>query len=146
MVKNFQWLREHTELTDEQVDFCERYEKPFTILTNSRNIELFLEYSDENEDYFINKDVYQHVAFRVAHTSAQESIINEVGPIWLTSANLSGAGETYDIEKIDSDFEYYIEKWVVEVIGTENLDPSIPASDIFSFEGESLEVSYLRKG
>jgi len=145
MVKNFQWLREHTDLTDEQVDFCERYEKPFTVLTHSRNIELFLEYSDENEDYFVNKDVYQQIAFRVAHNGMQESLINEVGPIWLTSANLSGAWETYDIKDIESDFEYYIEKWVVEIMGTANLDPDIPASDIFSFIWESLEVEYLRK-
>ena len=146
MVKNFQWLRENSDLTDEQVDFCERYEKPFTVLTHSRNIELFLEYADDNEDYFINKDVYTQIAFRVAHNGMQESLINDVGPIWLTSANLSGAGETYDIKKIDSDFEYYIEKWIVEVIGTANLDPEVPASDIFSFEGDSLQVNYLRQG
>ncbi len=146
MVKNFQWLRDNTDLTDEQVDFLERYEKPFTVLTHSRNIELFLEYADDNEDYFINKDVYEQIAFRVAHNGMQESLINEVGPIWLTSANLSGAGETYDIAKIDSDFEYYIEKWVVEVMGTANLDPEVPASDIFSFEDDSLDIKYLRKG
>lgn len=146
MVKDFAWLEEHTDLTNEQVDFLKRYEKPFTVLTQSRHIELFLEYSDENEDYFINKDVYKQIAFRVAHNGMQESLINEVGPIWLTSANLSGAGETYDVEKIDSDFKYYIDKWIVEVIGTANLDSSIPASDIFSFDGESLNIEYIRKG
>jgi len=146
MVKNFHWLRENTDLTDEQVDFCERYEKPFTVLTNSRNIELFLEYADDNEEYFINKDVYKQIAFRVAHNDLQESLINSVGPIWLTSANLAGAGETYDIAKIEEDFNYYIEKWVVEVLWSFPLDPEIPASDIFSFVGEGLDVEYLRKG
>lgn len=145
MVKDFQWLRDHTDLTDEQVDFCEKYEKPFTVLTNSRNIELFLEYADDHEEYFINKDMYTQIAFRVAHNDIQESLINSVWPIWLTSANLSWAGETYDIEKIQEDFEYYIEKWVVEVLGSFPLDPNIPASDIFSFVDDSLEVEYLRK-
>lgn len=146
MVKNFKWLRDNTDLTDEQVDFCERYEKPFTVLTNSRNIELFLEYSDDNEEYFINKDVYTQIAFRVAHNDIQESLINSVWPIWLTSANLSWAGETYDIWKIEKDFEYYIENDIVGVLGNFPLDPEVPASDIFSFVWESLEVEYLRKG
>jgi tRNA A37 threonylcarbamoyladenosine synthetase subunit TsaC/SUA5/YrdC len=100
MVKDFSWLRENTDLTDEQVDFLERYEKPFTILTNSTPVELFINFGDENEEYLINKDVYEQVAFRVAHNEMQESVINTHGPIWLTSANLSGAGETYDIENI----------------------------------------------
>jgi L-threonylcarbamoyladenylate synthase len=91
MVKDFAWLRENTDLSDAQVDFLETYEKPFTILTNSRNIELFLEYGDADEEYFINKDVYSRIAFRVAHNGFQESLINSVGPIWLTSANISGA-------------------------------------------------------
>jgi len=145
MVKNFAWLRENTELTDEQVDYLERYENPFTVITSARNIELFLEYSDDNEEYFINKDVYTRIAFRVAHNDTQESLIDNIGPIWLTSANLSWAGETYDIAKIEEDFEYYIEKDIVEVLWRFPLDPSIPASDVFSFQGESLEPEYLRK-
>lgn len=146
MVKNFQWLRENTDLTDEQVDFLERYENPFTVLTNSRSIELFINFGDENEEHLINKDVYQQIAFRVAHNDIQESIINSHGPIWLTSANISGAGETYDITQIEKDFEYYIEKNIVEVLWNFQLDPNIPASDIFSFKGETLELQYLRKG
>ena len=145
MVRDFSWLRENTDLSEQQVDFLETYEKPFTVLTNSRNIELFLEFGDANEDYFINKDVYSQIAFRVANNRAQESLINELGPIWLTSANISGTWEIYDVEKIDSEFEYYIEKWVIEVMGTANLDNNIRASDVFSFIWESLEIEYVRK-
>ena len=48
--------------------------------------------------------------------------------------------------KIEQDFEYYIEKWVVEVLGgTYKLDPTVPASDIFEFIWEGLEIEYLRK-
>lgn len=145
MVKNFKWLRENTDLTDEQVDFLERYEKPFTVLTNSTPVELFINFQDENEEYLINKDVYEQVAIRVAHNDIQESLINQVWPIWLTSANLSWSGETFDIETIKKDFEYYIEKDIVEVLGSYSLDPEIPSSDIFGFIWESLEIEYLRK-
>jgi len=44
MVEDFKWLRNNTDLTDEQVDFLERYEKPFTVLTNSTPVELFLQF------------------------------------------------------------------------------------------------------
>lgn len=146
MVKNFSWLRENTVLTDEQVDFLERYKKPFTVLTNSTPVELFINFQDENEEYLINKDVYEKIAIRVAHNDIQERLVSELGPIWLTSANLSGAWETYDIQDIEKDFEYYISKDMVEVLGKYPLDNSIPASDIFKFIGDSLEVEYLRKG
>ena len=91
------------------------------------------------------KDVYQHIAIRVANNDLEEALINQIGPIWLTSANLSGAGEIYDRENIEKDFEYYIENDIVEVLAGYPLDPKIPASDIFSFVWESVEVEYLRK-
>ena len=146
MVKNFKWLREHTDLTDEQVDFLECYEKPFTILTSSDPVELFLKYWDGNEEHFINKDVYEQIAFRVASQTIDEDLVDKLWPIWLTSANLADTGENYTFEEIQRDFEYYLEKNIVEVLWGYDLDPSIPASDIFSFVGESLEVEYLRKG
>lgn len=145
MVKNFAWFEENTDLTDEQIDFLKNYENPFTVLTNSTPIELFINFQDENEEYLINKDVYEQVAIRVANNDIEESLINEVGPIWLTSANLSGAGEIYTREEIEKDFEYYIENDIVEVLAGYPLDPEIPASDIFSFVWDSLEIEYLRK-
>lgn len=146
MVHDFKWLRENTELTGEQVDFLEQYKNPFTVLTNSTPVELFLRFGDDNEQHLVNKDSYDMVAFRVAHNDDQESIINSHGPIWLTSANLSWTGETYDISKVEKDFEYYIEKGTVEVVWSINLDPDVPPSDIFSFIDDSLELEYVRKG
>ncbi|MDA9128969.1 Sua5/YciO/YrdC/YwlC family protein [Candidatus Gracilibacteria bacterium] len=146
MVESFAWLRENTYLTDKQVDFLERYEKPFTILTYSDPVELFLKYGDTGEEHFINKDVYERVAFRVASQMIDKDLVAEHGPIWLTSANLSGTGESYTLEKIEKDFEYYVENNIVEVLGGYDLNPNIPASDIFEFVGESLEVEYMRKG
>ena len=146
MVKNFAWLSENTDLTDQQIDFLKAYEKPFTVLTNSTNVELFLQFWDKAEEHLINKDVYEQVAFRVAHTGVQENLIDSVGPIWLTSANLAGAGETYSLAQIEKDFAYYLEKNIVEILDGASLDPEIPASDIIEFDGDSLEFRYLRQG
>ena len=146
MVESFSWLRENTYLTDEQVDFLEKYNRPFTVLTYSDPVELFLKYGDTWEEHFINKDVYEKVAFRVASETIDRDLVHEHWPIWLTSANLSWAWETYTCEKIEIDFEYYLEKEIVEILGGYDLDPTIPASDIFEFVGESLEVEYMRKG
>ena len=145
MVEDFAWLRENTDLTDEQVDFLEKYEDPFTILTNSNSVELFLQFWDENEDHFINKDVYKQVAIRVASNAIESKLIKNVGPIWLTSANLSGKWEIYNIPDIEKDFAYYIEKGIVEIRGTYALDPKVSASDVFEFKGESLDITYLRR-
>lgn len=145
MVENFKWLRNNTDLTDEQVNFLKNYDRPFTILTESSPVRLFLEYQDENEEYLINKDIYEQISFRVAHTPEQERLISQVWPIWLTSANLSGAGETYNIEKIEEDFEYYIDNDIVKVLWRYPLDENTPPSDVFSFVWESLEIEYLRK-
>lgn len=146
MIPNFKWLRENTDLTDGQVDFLQTYKNPFTILTNSTSVELFLKFWDDNEEHFINKDIYDQVAFRVAHNDIQESLIASHGPLWLTSANLSGANETYSLEDVEKDFAYYIEKDIVEVMGNSNLDSDIAPSDLIEFDGESLDLIYLRKG
>lgn len=145
MVENFDWLRENTELTDEQVDFLKNYNKPFTILTQSSPVRLFLEFQDEHEEYFINKDVYTELSFRVANNDIEEDLIKAVGPIWLTSANPAGAGENYDFNTLERDFEYYIEKWIVETLAWYDLNSEVPASDVFWFIDDSLEIEYLRK-
>ena len=146
MVKDFRWLREHTDLTEQQVDFLERYENPFTILTNSDSVELFLKYGDGSEEHFINKDIYDQVAFRVASQTIDEDLVDRLWPIWLTSANLAGTGESYTMTEIEKDFSYYLEKNTVEVLGWYDLDPNIPASDVFRFIEDSLELEYVRKG
>lgn len=145
MVKNFDWLRKNTQLTEEQVAFLETYEKPFTILTESSAVRLFLEYQDENEEHLINKDVYDFISFRVANNDIEEDLINQVWPIWLTSANLSWEGEIYTPEEIEEDFEYYLENEIVELLGWVHLDEDTPPSDVFYFLGESLEIEYVRK-
>ncbi len=145
MVQSFDWLKKNTNLTLEQVQFLEKYESPFTILTHARAIELFLQFEDENGEHFLNKDVYSEIALRVVHNDIQKKLISQVGPIWLTSANIADTGENYTPKEIREDFWYYIEKGEIEVLWNMKLDENIPASDIFRFIGESLEVEYIRK-
>lgn len=145
MVKDFDWLGKNTELTEEQIDFLKSYEKPFTILTESSPIRLFLEYQDENEELIINKDIYKFISFRVANNDFQDEIINQVGPIWLTSANMSWEWETYTPEEIEEDFEYYLENEIITLKWSLHLDEDTQPSDVFYFIWESTEVEYIRK-
>ena len=75
MVKDFTWLEKNTDLTDQQIDFLKKYERPFTILTQSTPIRLFLEYQDDHEQHLINKDMYDFISFRVAHNDIQKDLI-----------------------------------------------------------------------
>lgn len=146
MVESFDWLKENTTLSLEQIDFLKQYKKPFTILTNSDAIELYLNFQDESEDYYVNKDVYSEIAFRVANNKIEEKLIKRVWPIWLTSANISEDGENYNIEEIEEEFEYYLEKGTIEVLWWKTiLDEDIPASDVFRFIDDSVELEYVRK-
>ena len=144
MVENFKWLEKNTDLTDKQVDFLKNYEKPFTILTNSDNIRVFLNFEESEDGKFQNDDVYNQIAFRVAHTPEQKRLIKKLWPIWLTSANLSNKQEVYSLEEIEKQFEYYLERWIIKNLGKYDLEKT-PSSDVFEFDGESLEVNYLRK-
>jgi len=145
MIEDFSWLEQYTDLSTEQIDYLKNYKKPFTILTNSSYIEMFLKFEDEEDGMFENNDVYQQIGFRVAHTPKQKKLIKEVWPIWLTSANLSGAEEIYKLEDIEKQFEYYIEKGIVKIIWGGDLDPGIKPSDVFGFEWETTEKAFVRK-
>lgn len=145
MVPDFKWLAKNTSLTPEQIDFLKNYPRAFTILTQAPAISLYLRYEDSDEAAFINKDVYQNIGIRVAQNDIEESLCKEVGPIWLTSGNLSGEGEIYSYDQIEEQFSYFIEKGTVEVLGSFDLDDSVPPSDVFYFVDEGLEVEYIRK-
>jgi hypothetical protein len=47
MVSDFNWLRENTSLNSKQIDYLRNYTTPFTILTDSIPISLWLNYSSE---------------------------------------------------------------------------------------------------
>lgn len=142
MVSDLDWLYDNTTLTEEQLNFISEYNKPYTVLTDCPRISMLLEYEDDETSY-PNKDQYKKIAFRVAHTKAQEKLLWEVGPIFLTSANISGEPENYTIEWLKKSFSKYMNE--LEIIEETDLDPNIKPSDIFEFVGESLELHYLRK-
>jgi len=145
MVPSFEWLEEYTSLTSEQIDDLKKYPQAFTILTHCSYIEMFLKLEDEEEWGFENVDEYQMLAFRVAHTDIQKELLEEVGPIWLTSANFSWYPEIYDVSTLRDQFSKHLSE--IEILAPdENYTlPPIEPSDIFSYTGESLEKEFLRK-
>ncbi len=146
LVPDFKWLEENTELNQKQIDFLKEYKKPFTILTNSNLLKLWINYIDEDNNEFINRDIYKEFAFRVAHNEIQNKVLKENWPMFLTSANLSNKPEIYSAKEIEEEFNYYLEKNKIKFIwkNTWNL-PNNKTSDIFRFKWESLDIEYIRK-
>ncbi len=142
MVEDLDWLYENTPLTEEQLNFLSEYDKPYTVITDCARISLLLAFDGTDSNYQ-NHAQYERIAFRVAHTNAQKKLIKNHGPVFLTSANLSGKKENYTVSDLKEDFARYIDK--IKVVDNRNLDESIKPSDIFSFEGETLKLNYLRK-
>jgi len=146
LVPDFEWLEENTDLTLEQIEFLKKYEKPFTILTESSSLRLWINYIDEDNNEFINRDIYEVFAFRVANNDTEKRLLKENWPMFLTSANLSNKPEIYSSKEVEEEFSYYLEKDKIKFVGknTWNL-PKNWTSDIFSFKWDSLETEYLRK-
>lgn len=147
MVPNFEWLRDNTTLTNEQIDFLKKYPKPFTILTDSMPLRVWINFvNDENWEEFINRDLYKKIAIRVAHNKLQDRILKENWPIFLTSANFSWEKEMYTPKEIKEKFWEYIDRWVIKFVW-ENAWPleQNPPSEIFEFVWDSLEQKFLRK-
>lgn len=142
MVEDFEYLSKYTPLTKKQIEFLKNYEKPFTILTNSPYIEMFLNLEYESF-LFENKNKYKKIAFRVANLDTQKSLIQEVWPIFLTSANYSWQKEIYDIQEAKKQFKPYLKD--IEFIASDYPLSNIPPSDIFSFDWDSLNLIYQRQ-
>ena len=146
LVEDFKWLIENTDLNSEQIDFLKEYSKPFTILTNSDHLRLWINYIDPDNNEFVNRDVYKTFAFRVVNNDIEKRLVKENWPLFLTSANLSNQPEIYLSKKIEEEFSYYLERDKIKFVwkNTWNI-PENWVSDIFEFKWEGLEVEYLRK-
>lgn len=142
MVEDFDFLEKYTSLNKKQIDFLKNYKKPFSIITNCPNIEMMLNLW-EDEFVYENKEIYKNISFRVANNDIQKKLIKEIGPIFLTSANLSWKDEIYDINKAKEIFTQ--NKDITFLWENTILDKNIKPSDIIEFIKESLEVNYLRK-
>ncbi len=146
LVPDYKWLEDNTSLTSEQVKFLKKYEKPFTILTDCDHLKIWINYVDEDNNEFINRDIYERFAFRVVNNDTEKRLVKENWPMFLTSANISNSPEMYNSKKVEKEFAYYLEKWKIEFVwkNTWNL-PGKKTSDIFEFVWDTLEVEYLRK-
>lgn len=146
LVPSFEWLFENTDLNKEQIKFLKEYNKPFTILTNCDSLKVWINYIDDDNNEFINRDIYEQFAFRIVTNDTEKKLVKQNWPMFLTSANLSKQPEIYTSKKINEDFWYYFEKDKIKFVweNTGKL-PENGTSDIFEFAWEDLEIKYLRK-
>jgi len=143
MIFDFKWLEENTSLNKAQIEFLKKYPNPWTVMTNSTRIEMILNLEQEDFEYK-NKEFYKYIAFRVANNEIEKNLIWEVGPIFLTSANLSWEKEIYDIKQAKKQFEKY-QKNISFLWENYKLNEKIKPSDIFEFNWETTKINYLRK-
>lgn len=137
MIPDFLWLEKNTLLNKNQIKFLKNYNKPFTILTDSPVIKMIL-----NHFNYKNKEVYKQIAFRVAHNDIQKKLINDIWPIFLTSANFSWQKEIYNINEAKKQFKNFKEDIIFlwdNITLKEN-----PPSDIFYFTWEWTQIKYIR--
>lgn len=145
LVEDFKWLEKYTSLTKEQVEFLKKYDKAFTILTESSYTKIWINFVDEETwEEFRNREIYEKIAFRVANNPIQQKLIKQEWPLFLTSANETWKKEIYKVSEINEKFWDYIKKWVIKFYESWNLAKTKP-SEIFEFEWESLERRFLRK-
>ncbi|MDD3144487.1 MAG: Sua5/YciO/YrdC/YwlC family protein [Candidatus Gracilibacteria bacterium] len=147
LVPDFNWLEKNTELTKEQVNFLKTYNKPFTILTESPHVSVWINFvNDENGEEFLNRGVYEKFAFRVANNKTQDRLLKENGPMFMTSANISNEPEIYTSREIKEKFAEALEKGHIKFVGENTgVIPKNPPSEIFEFVGETLEQKFIRK-
>jgi len=146
IVPDFKWLKENTELNTEQIDFLKKYDKPFTVLTDSDSLRVWINYIDEDDKEFINRDIYEQFAFRVANNDTQKRLLKENWPMFLTSANISNKPEIYTSRLINEEFAYYLEKEKIKFVWENTWKlPENWTSDIFEFVWDSTEIEYKRK-
>ncbi len=135
MLPDFESLEKYAFITDEQIEFLQNYNRPFSILLKPKN-----------KDNLINKniqnyDLYDKISFRIA-SEINKDFLNKNWAIFLTSANISGLPETYNLSDIKEQFWDNFKN--LEIIwNTEILSQKSP-SDIIEF-WKNNEIIYLRK-
>ncbi len=142
MVKDFDWLEQNTILSEEQIHFLQSYPRWFTILTQSPRLKMIFELEQPDFEYK-NKEFYEKFAFRVAHNDFQKKLIEDVWPIFLTSANFSWEKEIYNTKEAQEQFKFFSKE--ITYIPENHTLTIEPPSDIFEFIEDSLELRYIRK-
>jgi tRNA A37 threonylcarbamoyladenosine synthetase subunit TsaC/SUA5/YrdC len=145
MIPDFEYFSEQTKLTEKQIEFLWNYKNPFTILLDKSKI------LDKNLLEIINNlpnsEIYEKIAFRVAHNFMHKKLIRLNWLLFLTSANISNNPEIFDTISIKKEFSKILEKENIKVIAHNDfyINSKQKYSDIFEFEGKSKEIKYFRK-
>ena len=145
MVFDFEYLEKNTQLTNNQISFLKNHKNPFTILINKSKI------LDKNLLDIINNldnsEIYEKIAFRVAHNFIQRRLITEKWPLFLTSANVSNNPEIFSTKEINKYFWELINNREIRLFAHKDfiINSQKKYSDIFEFAVESEEVKYFRK-
>jgi len=145
LCEKIDYLRQNTKLTEKQLDFLSNYKKPWTILIDKEKI------TDKNLLNQISKlpnsEIYEKIAFRVAHNFMHSKLIRLNWLLFLTSANKSNNPEILSSIKVKEEFKEEIENFWIKVFAHNDfcINSSQTASDIFEFIWDSNEIKYLRK-
>lgn len=145
MIDDFSYFENFTKLNNYQIDFLKNYKNPFTILINKEKVidkELLNIINNLS-----NSEIYEKIAFRVAHNFMQKKLIRLNWNLFLTSANISDNPEIFDTKTIKKEFSNILEKEEIKVFAHWDffINSEKKYSDIFEFEGESEEIKYFRK-
>ena len=145
MVDSFEYFEKNTKLTKNQIDFLKNYKNPWTILIDKEKI------FDKNLLKIINSlpnsEIYEKIAFRVAHTFMHRRLIQDKGLLFLTSANHTGKWEIFSTKDIKKSFWKLIKKEELRLFAHPEycIKTEKKYSDIFEFESKSKKVIYFRK-
>ena len=142
---NFEKLQKIASLTEEQINFLKKYERPWTILVDKTKIQdkKLLKKSE----LLPNAQEYKKLAFRLAHNFMHWKLINKWWYFFLTSANKSWENETKSSKEVRKLFQNEINNGILKVFAHEDFSISWEYyfSDIFEFENNTTKVKYYRK-
>lgn len=134
LVPYWEDLEEETILNTRQIDFLKSYKFPFTAVTEVRE--------DFRIEYELDEKIYDRVGFRVGESCLEEETLAYIrGPMFLTSANLSGEEECQTVEEIMQVFGSY-DKYIQVLPGVTHNNA---ASNVISFQWDSTALDYIRK-
>ena len=133
MVSDFDEIHKIADISKEHLDFIKSYPYPFSVLLKPKE--------DFLQNDLPNVSDYEYVSVRVANLDCQKRLLEEIWPIFLTSANISWEAEIYDLEEAKKLFWHYND---IEFIQDFKTIKKIPPSDIFKIT-PSLELEFLRK-
>lgn len=131
LVGDFDDMWKYVEISDEQLAFLRVYPHPWSFLGKQKESFILPEWMDHEK--------YRMISIRVAKICLPNDklwMMNAEYPLFLTSANLSGASESNTLEQAQKIFPWltWVDSWICDR----------PPSNIFSI-GADGRLEYLRK-